>query len=52
VLLREITLRSSAPEQIRLVAGSYRAIVDQDGTNAAEKKFVVADAPVEVDVGG
>jgi len=52
VLLREFTFDSAEPQQIRLVAGSYRAIVDQDGANAIEKKFEVADAPVEVDVGG
>jgi RNA polymerase sigma factor (sigma-70 family) len=52
VLLRDLTLRGSTPEQIRLVPGSYRAVMDGEGTGAAaEKNFTVADAPVDVDVG-
>ena len=52
VLLRDVTLRGSAPEQIHLVPGSYRAVLDGEGASApTEKGFTVADAPVDVELG-
>lgn len=52
VLLRDLTLGGAAPEQVRLVPGSYRAVMDGEGSGAAtEKSFTVADAPVDVDLG-
>jgi hypothetical protein len=52
VLLRDLILGGTAPEQVRLVPGSYRAVMDGEGSAAAtEKSFTVADAPVDIDLG-
>ena len=51
-LLTTLTFRGFAPQQVRLVPGPYRVVIERDGKPAQERSFEVGEVPVEVAVGG